>query len=302
MTTPGGATEASGVRESDPGGRPSGRPYTAPTAPGSATIPRRSLDGRVRPLGVRPAAHRPRRQPWRDRRAGDPRLRATRGWPAWPSTPTPTATPCTCGWPTRRSRSAARPRRTPTWTSTSCSTSRAQAGADAVHPGYGFLSENADFAQAVIDAGLIWIGPSPQAIRDLGDKVTARHIAERVGRTARARHEGPGRRRRRGARVRRRARAAGGHQGRVRRRRARPARSRATREEIAELFDVRGARGGAGVRPRRVLRRALPGPPAARRGAGPRRPARQRASSSAPATARCSAATRSSSRRRRRRS
>jgi acetyl-CoA/propionyl-CoA carboxylase biotin carboxyl carrier protein len=56
-----------------------------------------------------------------------------------------------------------------------------RAGADAVHPGYGFLAENADFAQAVIDAGLIWIGPGPQAIRDLGDKVTARHIAERVG-------------------------------------------------------------------------------------------------------------------------
>ncbi|NGP03951.1 acetyl/propionyl/methylcrotonyl-CoA carboxylase subunit alpha [Rhodococcus sp. 14C212] len=55
-----------------------------------------------------------------------------------------------------------------------------KSGADAIHPGYGFLSENADFAQAVIDAGLIWIGPSPQAIRDLGDKVTARHIAERA--------------------------------------------------------------------------------------------------------------------------
>ncbi|MEN3535427.1 biotin carboxylase N-terminal domain-containing protein [Microbispora sp. ZYX-F-249] len=56
-----------------------------------------------------------------------------------------------------------------------------QTGADAVHPGYGFLAENAGFAQAVIDAGLIWIGPPPAAITALGDKVQARHIAQRVG-------------------------------------------------------------------------------------------------------------------------
>ena len=56
-----------------------------------------------------------------------------------------------------------------------------KSGADAIHPGYGFLSENADFAQAVVDAGLTWIGPPPAAIRLLGDKVSARHIAQRAG-------------------------------------------------------------------------------------------------------------------------
>src|SRR5690606_30766633 len=56
-----------------------------------------------------------------------------------------------------------------------------KSGADAVHPGYGFLSERAEFAEAVLDAGLIWVGPSPEVVRRLGDKIEARRIATEVG-------------------------------------------------------------------------------------------------------------------------
>ena len=174
-------------------------------------------------------------------------------------------------------------------------------GADAVHPGYGFLSENAEFAQAVIDAGVTWIGPSPQAIAALGDKTTARHIALKIGAPLVPGTADPVKGVDEVLDFVRGARPAGRHQGGVRRRRAR-AEDRPHRGGGPRAVRVGGPRGRRRVRPRRVLRRALPRQAAPRRDPGAGRHSTATSSSSAPATARCSGATRRSSRRPRPRS
>ena len=208
---------------------------------------------------------------------------------------------CMSARPTRRTRWAVTPRPTRYLDIAKVLEAAADSGADAVHPGYGFLSENAEFAQAVLDAGLTWIGPPPQAIRDLGDKVAARHIAQRAGAPLVAGTPDPvsgadevvAFAKEHGLPIAIKAAFGGGGRG------LKVAR---TLEEIPELYDSAVREAVAGVRPRRVLRRALPGQAAARRDPVPGRPARQRRRRLAPVTARCSAATRSWSRRLRRRS
>ena len=188
----------------------------------------------------------------------------------------PTATRCTCEWPTRRTPWAGRRRATRYLRIDKIIEVAEQSGADAVHPGYGFLSENADFAQAVLDAGLTWIGPPRRPSATSATRSPARHIALAVRRAAGARHRRAGRRARTrslafaaeyGLPVAIKAAFGGGGRG------LKVAR---TLEEIPELFDVARPRGGRRVRARRVLRRAVPGQAAARRGAGARRQPRQR--------------------------
>ena len=151
----------------------------------------------------------------------------------------------------------------------------ADSGADAIHPGYGFLSENAEFAQAVLDAGLTWIGPPPQAIRDLGDKVAARHIAQRAGAPLVAGTPDPvsgadevvAFAEEHGLPIAIKAAFGGGGRG------LKVAR---TLEEVPRALRLRRPRGRRRLRPRRVLRRALPRQAPPRRDPVPGRHPRQR--------------------------
>ena len=195
-------------------------------------------------------------------------------------------------WPTRRCISGRRRRAKAIWSATRSSPRPRRAGAEAIHPGYGFLSENADFAQAVIDAGLVWVGPKPDSIRAMGLKDAAKALMAAAGRAGDAglygRRPGPARsspsrRRAIGYPVLIKAVAGGGGKG-MRKVDARGGFRRRARKLPA--------RGGVVVRQRRRADRKMDRKPAPYRGAGVRRQPTATSSICSSATARSSGATR----------
>ena len=110
-------------------------------------------------------------------------LRAARSSASPPSrcTPPPTPTPCTCASPTRASASARPPARESYLNIPALIAACEITGADAVHPGYGFLSENARFAEVLEHHGIAFIGPKAEHIRIMGDKIEAKRTAKRLG-------------------------------------------------------------------------------------------------------------------------
>ena len=193
-----------------------------------------------------------------------------------PCTATPTPARCTPGWPTSPSPSARpRPRRA-TCPSSGCSRPPRAPAPRPIHPGYGFLSENVEFARACEKAGVVFIGPPVAAIEAMGDKIRAKQTVMAAGvpvvpgRTEPGHDRRPGHRRRRrrrlpGAAQAQRRRRRQGHAGRARRRTELPDAIAGARREATELLRRRHAAG-------RALRRQLP----AHRGAGARRRPRQR--------------------------
>ena len=123
----------------------------------------------------------PDRQSRRDRLPDHPHRAAAWGSARSRSIRTPTPRRCTCAWRTRRCTSARARRARAICVGDKIIAAAKATGAEAIHPGYGFLSENADFAQAVIDAGLIWVGPKPDSIRAMGLKDAAKKLMAEAG-------------------------------------------------------------------------------------------------------------------------